>query len=196
MGCASSTQSSAVVDSKQKPNGNYPVYGNANIMTRRSHGTSNTPVQKDLRWGCDFQTADRICNYNRHFAEPSGYLRGKNRFLQECESAKRKKTTVKFYDSNTGNLLFEAPKNRSMDDFLRESKQHGWPSFRDSEVNWEHVRCLRGGEAVSLAGTHLGHNLPDHQGNRYCINLVSVAGRSRGNEEEEPKESANVDAGN
>ena len=30
---------------------------------------------------------------------------------------------------------------------------------------------------VSLTGTHLGHNLPDRNGNRYCINLVSVAGR-------------------
>jgi peptide methionine sulfoxide reductase MsrB len=30
---------------------------------------------------------------------------------------------------------------------------------------------------VSLAGTHLGHNLPDKKGNRYCINLVSCAGR-------------------
>ena len=28
-----------------------------------------------------------------------------------------------------------------------------------------------------LDGTHLGHNLPDGSGNRYCINLVSVAGR-------------------
>jgi peptide methionine sulfoxide reductase MsrB len=28
-----------------------------------------------------------------------------------------------------------------------------------------------------LAGTHLGHNLPDKKGNRYCINLVSIAGR-------------------
>jgi peptide methionine sulfoxide reductase MsrB len=63
-----------------------------------------------------------------------------------------------------------------MQDFLAESKQHGWPSFRDDEVNWKQVRCLRGGEAVSLAGTHLGHNLPDGKGNRYCINLVSVAG--------------------
>jgi peptide methionine sulfoxide reductase MsrB len=26
------------------------------------------------------------------------------------------------------------------------------------------------------AGTHLGHNLPDGQGYRYCINLVSIAG--------------------
>jgi len=29
---------------------------------------------------------------------------------------------------------------------------------------------------VSVDGTHLGHNLPDKFGNRYCINLVSVAG--------------------
>ncbi len=28
-----------------------------------------------------------------------------------------------------------------------------------------------------MDGTHLGHNLPDHRGNRYCINLVSIAGR-------------------
>ena len=32
------------------------------------------------------------------------------------------------------------------------------------------------GEAVSMQGTHLGHNLPDRKGNRYCINLCSVAG--------------------
>ena len=49
------------------------------------------------------------------------------------------------------------------------------------QVMWENVRVIpegpRGqGEAVSVDGTHLGHNLPDHKGNRYCINLVSVAG--------------------
>lgn len=63
-----------------------------------------------------------------------------------------------------------------MDEFIRESKAHGWPSFRDDEVNWENVRCLRNGETVSIHGTHLGHNLPDADGNRYCINLVSAAG--------------------
>ena len=83
---------------------------------------------------------------------------------------------MEFYDSNTGNLLFRAPINRSWDDFLDEAKKHGWPSFRDAEVNWEHVRVLEGGETVSLAGTHLGHNLPDTKGRRYCINLVSIAG--------------------
>ena len=47
----------------------------------------------------------------------------------------------------------------------------------DAEVDWENVRVLPNGEVVSLNGTHLGHNLPDARGNRYCINLVSVAGR-------------------
>lgn len=63
-----------------------------------------------------------------------------------------------------------------MDEFLAESVAHGWPSFRDEEVVWDNVRCLKNGEAVSVDGTHLGHNLPDRKGSRYCINLVSVAG--------------------
>ena len=31
---------------------------------------------------------------------------------------------------------------------------------------------------IFIIGTHLGHNLPDRK-NRYCINLVSVAGRPK-----------------
>lgn len=77
----------------------------------------------------------------------------------------------------TGKPLFRAPVNRSVDDFIAESEVHGWPSFRDDEVVWENVRVLKSsGETVSTSGTHLGHNLPDKNGNRYCINLVSVAG--------------------
>jgi len=38
------------------------------------------------------------------------------------------------------------------------------------------VYLLENGETVSVDGNHLGHNLPDMSGNRYCINLVSVAG--------------------
>ena len=60
-----------------------------------------------------------------------------------------------------------------------ESQNHGWPSFRDSEVIWENVRCLKNGETVSVDGSHLGHNIPDNNGNRYCINLVSVAGNPK-----------------
>ena len=70
---------------------------------------------------------------------------------------------------------------------LRVSKQikiSKRPSFRDEEVLWDNVRVLNDGETVSLAGTHLGHDLPDSSGNRYCINLVSVAGRPLEAEEE------------
>ena len=59
---------------------------------------------------------------------------------------------------------------------MKESMAHGWPSFRDDEVIWDNVRVLTNGETISIDGTHLGHNLPDSNGNRYCINLVSVAG--------------------
>ena len=72
-----------------------------------------------------------------------------------------------------------APIGRSFEQFLAESDTHGWPSFRDEEVVWENTRVLKSsGETVSADGTHLGHNLPDAKGNRYCINLVSVAGRA------------------
>ena len=35
---------------------------------------------------------------------------------------------------------------------------------------------LPGGEMVSVDGTHLGHNIPDSKGRRYCMNIVSIAG--------------------
>ena len=82
-----------------------------------------------------------------------------------------------FSESVSGKPLFRAPINRSVDAFMTESAVHGWPSFRDDEVVWENVRVLKSsGETVSIGGTHLGHNLPDKSGNRYCINLVSIAG--------------------
>merc|ERR1712187_561274 len=152
-------------------------------MGKKAHGTSNTPVQNNLRWGCDYNTADRICNFNRHYAEFSGYFE-KTSFIPEAQtiakehelsgSSSNDQPTMNFYDSNTGNFLFTAPKGRTMNEFLIESRAHGWPSFRDAEVNWDYVRCLPDGECVSVDGTHLGHNLPDRSGSRYCINLVSV----------------------
>ena len=83
------------------------------------------------------------------------------------------------YDSVTGKPLFIAPRGRTTQDFLLESRAHGWPSFRDNEVVWDNVRCLGNGECVSVDGTHLGHNLPDSKGNRYCINIVCIAGNPK-----------------
>lgn len=87
-------------------------------------------MQDNLRWGCDRKTADRICNYNRHFAEHSGYFE-KTTFLEEAAKASEGEGVINFYDSNSGKLLFTAPKGRTMEEFLLETRRHGWPSFRD-----------------------------------------------------------------
>jgi hypothetical protein len=129
----------------------YPcVPGSEDIMKPKEHGTSHTPVQQNLRWGCDWDIADRICNMNRHYAEFSGSWK-KSGFLNDIKGKKE----VIFYDSNTGKPVFVAPKERTWDDWIQESSSHGWPSFRDNEVNWDHVRVLPGGETVSIDGTHL-----------------------------------------
>lgn len=152
------------------------VMGDEYLMTPKDHGTYDEPVQMNLRWGCDRKLADEICNFNRKGAEDQGYLFESTTFLAD-ELADGPETEVTFYDSNTGKPLFYAPRGRTVADFVKESNHHGWPSFRDAEVNWTSVRVLPNGECVSVHGTHLGHNLPDDSGNRYCINLVSVAGR-------------------
>mmetsp|Transcript_39882 Transcript_39882/g.68439 ORF Transcript_39882/g.68439 Transcript_39882/m.68439 type:complete len:225 (-) Transcript_39882:425-1099(-) len=153
------------------------MMGTEEMMSPKAHGTSDVPVQKDLRWNCDPKLADSVCNFNRHYAENAGYWERGTTFLKEEQMTEGE---ITFYDPNTGLPLFYGPRNRSWDKFVLESKQHGWPSFRDEEVNWEHVRVLPNGECISTAGTHLGHNLPDRSGNRYCINLVSIAGRPAG----------------
>ena len=133
------------------------------------------PPQKTLKYGCDFKVADKICCFNRHYAEYSGYWQSTN-FLKNAAEELKSKSEIVFYDSITGDPLFVAPRGRSMEDFVKESMSHGWPSFRDEEVVADNVRILPDGEAVSTTGTHLGHNLPDSKGNRYCINLVCIAG--------------------
>lgn len=153
-----------------------PLVGDESIMSAKAHGTSAKAVMGNLRYGVDGKLADRICCFNRHYAEHAGYAWGTN-WLAEVD--KTKETT--YYDSVTGKPLFIAPRGRTFEEFERESRAHGWPSFRDAEVVWENVRCLRDGECVSVDGVHLGHDLPDKYGNRYCINLVSVAGNPAGN---------------
>merc|ERR1711956_207863 len=123
--------------------------------------------------------ADRICNFNRHYAEFSGYWMT-TPILDEVQNSDDE---ITFYDSNTGKPLFAAPRGRSMEAFVSESSHHGWPSFRDEEVIWENVRCLEGGETVSIDGTHLGDNIPDSSGSRYCIDLLCISGNPTGDEE-------------
>ena len=128
----------------------FPFRGDESIMTPKDHGTSSSPVQSKLKYGVDLKLADRICNYNRRWAENAGYFQSTS-MLTDLDPSKENT----FYDSVTGKPLFVAPRGRSFEDFKRESTYHGWPSFRDDEVVWENVRCLGDGETVSLTGSSL-----------------------------------------
>lgn len=64
---------------------------------------------------------------------------------------------IEYFDPISGKVLFRAPIGRTMSEFIAESKNHGWPSFRDGEVEWANVRVLPNGETISVDGTHLGH---------------------------------------
>jgi hypothetical protein len=103
----------------------YPIYGADSIMNKKSHGTSDSPVQTKLRWNCDGELADKICNYNRNSAEFPGYWTTTS-FLKEVNPNE----VVTFYDSVTGKPLFKAPGGRTFAEWKSESMIHGWPSFR------------------------------------------------------------------
>lgn len=151
------------------------VVSSDDLMAKKSHGTCEKPPGRQLRWGCSHNLADRICCFNRHYAEHSGYWESTS-FLKNIERYMKDSGEVTFFDSVSQKPLFVVPNGRSVQDFLNESLAHGWPSFRDEEVVKSNVRILTDGEVVSVDGTHLGHNIPDGAGNRYCINLVSIAG--------------------
>ena len=151
------------------------------LMKKRAHGTCTGAAMKPLRWNNSWKTADQICCYNRHYAEYFGQWLTTN--FPKTQPAK---LPITFYDSVTRKPLFVAPIGRTWAAFYAESTKHGWPSFRDEEVVAANVRVLPDGETVSADGTHLGHNLPDcgvrggvRCPNRYCINLVSVAGNKK-----------------
>ena len=143
------------------------------LMVARKHGTCVDSVQNPLRWNADVETGDRISCFNRHYAERAGSWLTTDFIANE----QGRQEPIIFYDSVTSKPLFQAPVGRSWDQFIQESTEHGWPSFRDQEVITDDTRVLEDGEVVSVDGTHLGHNLPDGKGNRYCINLVCVAGQ-------------------
>jgi len=140
-------------------------------------GFCKAPVMEDLRFGTkiDWELANKICCHNRDYAEPSGYFNKANINLFGHFQPEEKYHT--FYDSVCGVPLFRAPIGRTMQEWYSESLAHGWPSFRDAEVVKENIVIEPDGEVTSVCGTHLGHNLPDGKGPRYCIDLVCIAGK-------------------
>jgi len=109
------------------------IVGDASIMSQKAYGTSDVPVQENLRWNTDGSEANSICNHNRHFAETSGYFTKNDDFMNQIRELEQQQKenpsleeTLTFYDSNTGKPLFEAPKGRTWEDFINESIKHGW----------------------------------------------------------------------
>jgi len=133
------------------------------------------PLQPQLLFGCekDKPMANRICCHNTRYAEHWGYLNDPHVKLFSKINSDGKTT---FYDSQCGIPLFTAPVGRTMKEWQQESMHHGWPSFRPEETIQENIVIHAGGEMASTCGTHLGHNLPDANGDRYCIDLVCIAG--------------------
>ena len=80
-------------------------------MAPKEHGTCTQPLQKNLRWGVDWSTADKICCYNRHYAEYSSYFMMTD-FMKELEESRRedRKDPITFYDPINSKPIFIAPK--------------------------------------------------------------------------------------
>lgn len=129
----------------------------------------------------DYSTADRICCHNHRWAEYRGYLAA-----PEVDLFGRLDPNVEtvFYDSVCGLPLFIAPRGRSFDEFKEESLHHGWPSFRPEEIISENVIIHDNGRMESKCLTHLGHNLPKDGIDRYCIDLVCIAGAPLSSDDE------------
>ncbi|KAL3902397.1 MAG: hypothetical protein SGPRY_012083, partial [Prymnesium sp.] len=137
------------------------------------------PIQPTLRFGISGRTqptvpvavddnetlADAVCCDTRvkPYAEPQ--------FLFEAPDialfSRLEAGVTTFYDSVCGIPLFRAPVNRTLNEFRADTKEHGWPSFRQAEVVRENVQTdLASGFVSSKCGTHLGTYLPDEHGPR------------------------------
>lgn len=145
---------------------------------KRSHGTCDIAVQDDLNFGVSFHTSDRIACFNKRNVEVKGYAfqPEHNSWISKVQKNFKANKTTQFLDSVSGLPVIEVPVDRTDEEFIDESRNYGWLSIRDKELNRTNVVIEDDGRTVSVNGTHLGYNFPDTKGNRYSINLVSVAG--------------------
>ena len=131
-----------------------------------------------LRWGADRDAATRVGCKGNHKHEDKGSWEATG-LPKAASRAEARNATITFYETGSGKPLFVAPRNRTMEAFLQESRSLGWLSFRDAELVVANVRALRGtgGQMVSVDGMRLGVNRPDESASRYAISLVTIAGQ-------------------
>ena len=147
------------------------------------HDQKTCALQTNLLWGLDALYSDRwiCCGSNSEYAERAHTFEN---FLKRTDLSAT--DTIVFYDSRCGIPLFRAPVGRTLEEWWEESILHGWPSFRPQEAVSKNVRMSEvdpsGGaqEVTSACGTHLGHNIPDASGDRYCMNILCLAGKPGG----------------
>ena len=153
-----------------------PILGySKQYLSKNLHGTCSSEIQNDLRFGVDATTADYVACFNTNIAEKPGYaFQPKIELEKAFETAPNNEVT--FYDSVTTKELFKAPSGRGHESFLAESRELGYLSFTDAEVNWSNVRLLTDGTVVSTDGTYLGRAAPSLSGNHYAINLSTISG--------------------
>jgi hypothetical protein len=68
---SSKTNTSLAATMSNQTKKSFPIYIDESVMSQKAHGTCEKPVMVKLRWNCDRETADRICCFNRHYAEYS-----------------------------------------------------------------------------------------------------------------------------
>jgi len=153
---------------------NHPHSAAASSGEQCGGGAPMKNITTFLNMSLEYDLADFICCNNHRYAEDQGYLTWPeiNLFGRLDPQAE----DFVFYDSVCNIPLFIVPRGRSFDEFKEESIHHGWPSFRPAEMISEHVILHDNGRMESICGTHLGHNLPSNGIDRYCIDLVCIAG--------------------
>jgi len=156
--------------------------------------TCKNPVQPNLRYAISTRTTPEVpvtvdayeslataacCDSRaRSFGEPQFLFDSPDISLFSKMEVTPGPTT--FYDPVCGIPLFRAPLNRTFEDFKADTREHGWPSFREGEIFLDNLIVSSDNELHTACGTHLGTYLPDARGPRWCIDLSCIAGNPLG----------------
>ncbi|GMH64423.1 hypothetical protein TrRE_jg6949, partial [Triparma retinervis] len=97
------------------------VYSDDSIMDKKEHGTTSIALDPSkLQYNVDPSLANKICSFNRHFAEPAGSFENNEAYMRAISNLKDGETLT-FYDSVYNTPLFTAPVGRTKEEFLQES---------------------------------------------------------------------------